>query len=250
MSEDHKVYDPRERQRVDANSKITWYPLPCDVSASEVLSAASVHDPSMSIFDFNYPGTSALEEAAEYIKEVVNQVSSADITKGVRYNDPVTYLHAIDQTGNAVENIPDGEVLIQHTESFVANRKLPDNDYEGPEAVFGRYGPSLNMTRSIGDKYGPRRCAAVPDVTVAHIPPEEFGRFVLASDGVWDVLSSADVGKVVFAAMDPDEVAFRIALLAQVRRSSQKKREDDISVIVVDVNPNQNTFVETCCTFT
>jgi len=61
----------------------------------------------------------------------------------------------------------------------------------GPEALFGRHNISIMMTRSLGDRYGPRSCVATPEVSAYTVPPNVHCRFVLGSDGFWDVVSRA-----------------------------------------------------------
>jgi serine/threonine protein phosphatase PrpC len=121
-----------------------------------------------------------------------------------------------------------------HEDSFVDFRKV--GNYKGPEAIFSRYNLSINMTRSIGDKYAARCVVPIPDISVVTIRPNEFARFVICSDGVWDVMDMADLLRMAFAARAAEEMSMRIALEAQARRVSRRVRMDDISVIVVDVN--------------
>ena len=125
-----------------------------------------------------------------------------------------------------------------HQESFIARRALPNGNAVGPEAVFGRYNMSINMTRSIGDRFGPRSVVAVPDVTAITIPKDQFARFVLCSDGVWDVMDTEEMRNKAFDYFGPEEMAVTLAYEAQTRRINRRMRRDDISVVVVDVNPH------------
>lgn len=52
------------------------------------------------------------------------------------------------------------------------------------------------MTRSIGDRFGPRGCLHLPEITSLVIPSNTHVRFVLASDGMWDVIDNHTVRRM------------------------------------------------------
>ena len=106
----------------------------------------------------------------------------------------------------------------------------------GQEAIFSRYNVSINMTRTIGDKFGPRCCISQPEVSSVVLAPEDSARIVIASDGVWDVMTNAQVGALVFSSISPRAAARRISNAAASLRDKYDMRPDDISVVVVDVN--------------
>ena len=78
---------------------------------------------------------------------------------------------------------------------------------------------------------------AVPDVTAITILRDQFARFILCSDGVCSVLSNEDMRKLAFSSSSAEETSLLIADQACSRRAARRLRNDDISVIVVDVNP-------------
>lgn len=135
--------------------------------------------------------------------------------------------------------------------SFI-NERMDEHrpNWTGPLAVHSRYNVSLTMTRSVGDRWGPRSCIAVPDITSTTIPRDQHARFVLASDGLWDVVSTEEVRQAVFLYEDPQTVAERLANMAFAKRSKKGNRMDDITVLVVDVHPDMcridSTPVCTC----
>ena len=92
------------------------------------------------------------------------------------------------------------------------------------------------MTRSVGDRYGPRCCVALPDVTALTIHANEFARFIIASDGMWDVVTVETVNEIAESISDPHRLARRLATAAYNQRLNEHIRLDDITVIVVDVN--------------
>ena len=93
------------------------------------------------------------------------------------------------------------------------------------------------MSRTIGDKYGPRCCVAVPEVTLAVVSFRDRVRLVIASDGVWDVLSEKNVQPVVLGDSDLSEAAEQICVAARDMRLALGLRMDDISAIVVEIGP-------------
>lgn len=65
-------------------------------------------------------------------------------------------------------------------------------------------------------------------------------RFIIASDGFWDVVSLESVrcSGLTASHRDPRVLASMLAEKALRRRTKAKMRSDDITVIVIDVNPN------------
>jgi len=69
-------------------------------------------------------------------------------------------------------------ISLQATKSFVDYRRSSDGQTKGPLAFFGSLTHSLLMTRSIGDRLGPRGCIALPDITVHTIPASKHARYL------------------------------------------------------------------------
>jgi serine/threonine protein phosphatase PrpC len=87
-------------------------------------------------------------------------------------------------------------------------------------------------------RYGPRSCIPVPDISAVTIPSQQFARFILASDGVWDVMSTEQIQTTALKFADNDFVAEYIANKAVSERSRRDMRPDDVTVIIVDINPD------------
>ena len=85
-------------------------------------------------------------------------------------------------------------------------------------------------------RYGARSCIPVPDITAVTLGVEEHARFVLGSDGLWDVVSVEDAQGIALGARSPQKAAGKLAELAWRRRIGRGMRMDDITVLVVDVN--------------
>ena len=69
---------------------------------------------------------------------------------------------------------------------------------------------------------------------------------MIASDGVWDVVTSDNVRQwsLCYKYHTPQDLATYIAFKARRRRLKQNLRIDDITVTVVDVNPQNAIFVK------
>lgn len=143
----------------------------------------------------------------------------------------------------------DGVAVVSatHRESFISQRMSTNGETAGPEAVFSRFNNSIVMTRSVGDLYGPRSCVCVPEVSAYSVPDDVHARFVVASDGVWDVLSIEEIRCVGMSdkLRDAKALAQYIAQKAQRRRDRGAIRNDDITVVVVDINPDSFLAVNT-----
>ncbi len=121
--------------------------------------------------------------------------------------------------------------------SFCAQREIKGVPY-GPTCVFSHSGGvSLQISRSVGDIYGPRSVIPDPDFTEFEYSSSEYTRFVLASDGLFDVLPSREVAKFVSRHANPKVAASKLAAYAKQKRFHVGVCQDDITVIVVDVNP-------------
>lgn len=84
-----------------------------------------------------------------------------------------------------LDNSDDLDKTFQPTrqDSVLMHRTSANGLIKGPMAYFGRFKSSLLMTRSIGDKFGPRGCLPLADITAVTVGSHEHTRFVLASDG-------------------------------------------------------------------
>lgn len=132
-------------------------------------------------------------------------------------------------------------INIVHKESFIMRRQSVTSSgvVLGPEALCSRQNISIMMTRSVGDRYGPRSCVPIPEVSSYTIAKDTHTRFILASDGFWDVVSIETVRSIGMNEKnrDPRDLASALAHKAHRRRTRDRTRMDDISVLVVDVNP-------------
>ena len=121
--------------------------------------------------------------------------------------------------------------------SYVGRREIGGR-VAGPRVVFAHTGGvSLQVSRSIGDSLAARSVIPHPEITSFKAPIDGYARFVSASDGVWDVVSSKEAGKIVRSIRDPARAASKLASAAKSRRVHQGRTMDDITVTVVDANP-------------
>ena len=117
-----------------------------------------------------------------------------------------------------------------------------EEEFEPPrvyEDVSRRYrGPGLAISRAVGDMNA-RSCGVVatPEVSSMQLQPSDCF-LILASDGVWEFISSAEAVEIVrpfFEAEEPASVActYLIAKAAYKWREVEGDYRDDISAIVV-----------------
>jgi serine/threonine protein phosphatase PrpC len=245
LSEDHKLTLPRERRRLEDMSGLPWRPLPSNVVKAQMMLHNAL-DESVSrgmtnmdsLQEAGYPAQSIQDAASLYIQHHTNPDAKSEKPKQLVYKSLKT----------ADDDYPehkDGERLIVPGEdyervsrnSFIARRKLANGEEKGPEALFGMYNFSTNMTRSMGDRYGPRSCLAVPDISAVSLRKDEYARIVIASDGVWDVMKNSEVKDLILSQKLPEDVAIKIVQKAHNEREARRMRMDDITAIVIDLNP-------------
>uniref|UniRef100_A0A7S1G7D5 PPM-type phosphatase domain-containing protein n=1 Tax=Bicosoecida sp. CB-2014 TaxID=1486930 RepID=A0A7S1G7D5_9STRA len=91
----------------------------------------------------------------------------------------------------------------------------------------------LAVSRAIGDRILKAYVTARPDVARWEVTAaDKF--LVLATDGLWDVMSNEEVGEVIVTLADPQEAAARLVEYAFTRGSA-----DNITVLVVDLTSTQ-----------
>ena len=178
------------------------------------------------IFDWGYP-EATLETAAEtIIQSLVGPEGDLN-------------LHRFEP-----ELCPDfrGYMNVAFQESFIQKRilKVDGGEVEGPEALFSRFNTSILMTRSIGDRFGPRRCLPIPEISAITIPDGKHARAIIASDGFWDVVTVETTRRIVMNTKYKDGLvtARELAMKARRRRERMGIHFDDITVMVVDINPD------------
>jgi hypothetical protein len=231
MSDDHTLHLERERTRILSKKPVQFNPLPSHAGLSD----------------------EKINAAKAYIQSLVNQIAQENPNDAKYFASSVDYtqINDIDYIPNneteskevfgyrstSSESKNNNEFRIVRSDSFVARRRGQSGQY-GPEAIFSRYNVSVMMTRSLGDRYGPRSCQGIPDVKSVTIHPSEHARFVLATDGFWDVITPEYVRCNALRGKYVDPYAFAHSLANKARRLREKNnlRNDDITVLVVDIN--------------
>jgi serine/threonine protein phosphatase PrpC len=103
------------------------------------------------------------------------------------------------------------------------------------------------MTRSIGDRHAARTCICTPEITKLAVLPGEYVRFILASDGLWDVMSSDRAVHAVRNMTDTTRAADYLVKKALKIRNHEGMRVDDITCVVIDINPHFNPVIASSC---
>ena len=272
MSEDHKLSLNRERQRVLSNKSFApIYSLPLDassiffpVSARElclshdpygkyalrlqrntlkpVSSLAPKKEPDTTESDgkignsnkagLSLPNDDKLSAAEIYVRIIVDAME-----KKFKDNENVSkrYLKSMASIKVKVRGYKQF-----HDQSFIIQRTSRDGSIVGPEALCGRHNISMMMTRSIGDIFGPRSCIETPDISSFTVPSGVHARFIVATDGYWDVVSLESTRCMALHKKFPDSNKLSRALAEKALRRRQRSnmRIDDITVAVVDINPS------------
>lgn len=240
MTEDHKPSLDRENTRITSNLAGPWLGRPVELHDQSKQFSVMFRDSLIkSQVNVEYEGKKSLQKQLTGELSELSTDSNAQYWCGLEsqmYESVLTSTDVETTNQNIDENCP-YEMI--HRKSFI-NRRTSDKNPKiiGPVAVFSRYDVSLTMTRSIGDKYGPRCCIAQPDISAITIKPNEYARIVLASDGLWDVMSTTQVQEVISKIKEPQEAAHTLADLAYQLRIRYRIRKDDITVIVVDIHPS------------
>ena len=89
----------------------------------------------------------------------------------------------------------------------------------------------LAVTRSIGDRRLKKYVSAQPEVRVRRLQPGDDW-LILASDGVWDVMTSQQAVDVVIGCADVRQAAILLTNTAYQRNS-----QDNITTMIVDLRP-------------
>ena len=114
-------------------------------------------------------------------------------------------------------------------------KKLPSGKTVGEPRLWLQHIPSpgLLLSRSIGDEMASSvGCTSRPEVTYMALRPHVDQFLVVASDGVWDVLSNDQVCQLVTSAGEP-EAACQAILEMALEEWEERLAADNISVIVV-----------------
>ncbi|KAJ8607689.1 hypothetical protein CTAYLR_007307 [Chrysophaeum taylorii] len=143
--------------------------------------------------------------------------------------------------------------------SIVARRRDATGAATGPLVVQALWAPtddpgnlirgaSTCVTRAIGDWDSSRGLIPYPDVATHAVEAPAWRRYVLATDGLWDVVAPDKARKVVASYADPQRAAQ--ALLRRARKryarinAAADPFADDTTVLVFDVKLGTPDFVK------
>ena len=121
---------------------------------------------------------------------------------------------------------------------LLGRRTTKDGKYVGKNALFSRHDISITMTRSVGDRHAARSCVCTPEITAITLPPNEYARFIMGSDGFWDVIDNDAAFALILGVNDTIAASNILSVTARKARDTARMRIDDITCLVIDVNPN------------
>ncbi|KAH0791029.1 protein phosphatase 2C [Histomonas meleagridis] len=193
----------------------------------------------------NLTSSLAAYKIPKYIKEftlmdVVDGLKRlVDFLRRKNVKDGAT-LALVVKHGNAIicANIGDSRALIVRKDGSAFPLSYDHKPYErdelerirseGAEVYDDRTQGILAISRSIGD-FSIKGVSAVPCINTYELDKDD-ARIVIACDGVFDVLSVEEVGKLVQSETDPSVAAHKVRNNAYAKQS-----DDNISVVVVNL---------------
>lgn len=176
MSEDHTLALMRERSRVLGKLKIEndndWMNLKVtsqfiNLPAAIVSHMQTADTPAAVAFEVGYPAKERLYTAEVMIGTLPTVTSPEEVDAHIASEAHIT------------DNVDKNIISMSRRLSFINNDDM----------LVGRNGKKSKITRSIGDRDGPNACIAIPEMTAVTIKPDESGRFILASQGLWSTMS-------------------------------------------------------------
>jgi len=154
--------------------------------------------------------------------------------------DPSSRTASIAHVGDSAAMIvrPGGVIAFQtkdHKADAEGERqRLEDHGsyiHEGRLCLTNRTGPSLALSRSIGDlAYRQRGLSAEPDIACG-LPFEPGSVMILASDGVWDMMAKDEVASKALQA-PPQEAVESLIAVSHFRWLAQRHMDDITAMIV------------------
>jgi serine/threonine protein phosphatase PrpC len=274
FSEDHTLSLTRELNRIQQHLTLEWYPLPASVHYHQKSGKTARYYPSKErltraqelIRSLKKSDTSAILKVLEdmrsddvsitkYYSEKDSLLSQIPVVEtdsdmldatihyadvGPSKNGAVTNLDTDSDSEREIEDTDFISAPIVHRASFIGKRTTNDGASVGPIALFSRHNISITMTRSIGDRHAARSCICTPDIMAMTLQKDEYARFVLASDGFWDVVTNDRAVSMISHITDPVEAARFLANKGRALRESSRIRLDDVTCVVIDINPEFN----------
>lgn len=111
---------------------------------------------------------------------------------------------------------------------------------------------STAVTRAIGDWDGSRAMIPHPEIIRFKVTGSRCVRTVIASDGLWDLVSVEEASKVLKKGKTPTSCADKLLEMALFRSNSKfNELKDDTTVMVIELNPSgepiQLAATASCC---
>eukprot|EP00966_Prymnesium_polylepis_P332438 7387936-Prymnesium_polylepis.1 len=108
----------------------------------------------------------------------------------------------------------------------------------------------LQMTRSIGDWKASDTVLPEPELKSFSVGPQGHERLVLATDGLWDVVSASQAAAVCRRSTTPQAVADKLLQLAagEYKQRGLPGFRDDTTIVVLDLNPSGRPMKEAALT--
>jgi serine/threonine protein phosphatase PrpC len=193
--------------------------------------AAWIHEEKSSVANDSVDGTSSQPSSPQHTIITANvgdsrailsrNASAIDLTRDHKPNDPIEEERIVARGGYV---------------AWCGDTDTQGNPIEG-SGIY-RVNGNLALSRAIGDRSERPAVCAEPEISVTPITPQdEF--LVLATDGLWDVMSSSDVVAFIHALLEAaadDETEKEFIASSVVEEALRRGTWDNITVIIVWLN--------------
>ena len=205
-----------------------------DITTALEKSFIEMHDElNHSVVNAEYSGTTAVVSHLSG-KHLIS--AWAGDSRGVIAREHDGQLEAMELTTDHKPENPQEKKRILDSNGRVAKLTDEYGDEVGPYRVWLSYAwtPGLAMSRSLGDNVA-HKAGVIPnpDVRVHTIHPSDRF-FILATDGVWEFISSDEAVSIVAKSYSPEEACEALAKSARKRWITEEEGVvDDITIVVV-----------------
>jgi serine/threonine protein phosphatase PrpC len=222
-------------------AKVIWEKLAKRYTETEALREAFLDIDAQVCKNLSKTGVAALVVLFDKLHNIVYTANAGDCRAILINGDQVRILsndHTVKNAAEVQRVQRVGSAISLEPVDFVADHKYkiipPAAGYLNAQLVPRLFGV-LNTTRSIGDKdiKVKNRLALVaePEITKTYVGSQQ-GALILASQGIWNVLSAPDVAFIASRVFLP--TAGRIAS-ELVKNAIKKGMKDDITALVVKI---------------
>jgi serine/threonine protein phosphatase PrpC len=243
------VGDPNPQDA--AEDSVSWRDAGChaflethrileEITQQFVSQTATESDSTIPLIDARSSGATATVVLWTAMRAFVAHTGDSRAVLGTRPRNsvPGARWQVVELTQDHKPDLPDEQARIEDAGAQVLCSGHPPNEVLRVYTAQQTW-PMINMTRSLGDLHAHTQgLSAEPEIRIADRlwDPSEEAVLLVCSDGIWDVISSADAVDLVCeqraAGLDPAVGLAQEAFLRWGQRGLPNRYSDDITVIV------------------